>query len=1764
MTSKQPSGGASTQRLTEPELIEERRRCAFHQDDSDPAQTKKPADPQNVVGLALSGGGIRSALYNDGFLQGLSHRGFLRYVDYLASVSGGGYIAGHLISQGSASESHDETKCFHDSPRSESSASKDQENFERWHLGRDPQTGQIDPDRLAGVGGYLSRPMQLLPAYLWACVFSLAFYFGTCAIVATLVAIFWRSFDDPMFRLLYMDTFGIRTGDELMIAFIPFILLLIFYVVCEVVFTAIRLYSGFNNRKRQLWHAKFRATLLVGLLLAFLTSIAIFLGNSTTKVNATSSASIHLNQYAQYLAVIAGALQVLVFFGSDQLLRSERQEAKSWQKALQKLVSASVLMLLLFALVHWMGRENISRFVDQRNPSFVIGDIDKWYALKSVLSDPKDREYSKALQAIDKQWEMFNGKPDLVDHLPAYLKPVDPWEETLAASRWRVWTKLKVEPSGYFSKQQYKSEKLEGVWFIEHRVFAAAIGYWLTIRDHNHETLMKELQPKLKDDPGFFLIMSQSDTYPPSVADTYEIVRRCYVLNLVLQQYQQALLNKWNERLKSPHLTAELIARVVASSDVPSSAGNPSQLVSNTIMNMLEEKASDLSSDQRQQLTMAARIMRAMEAEESKSAKDRGVAGTQTLKVNGKELTSTVKTQLARDRAYTKANRLLLEVLYPSVIRRIDLPSTYVINPYDQRARQSWLGFFFIVALVGTSASLFRYQYSAVFRFYRNQIGMNFLIPGSNGKSMLNEALFKLRPTSKGLPYPLMLAASLEPVTIEGSYQVRTRPFLLSPINCGDDDSNEAHNQSSSEQFSLKQRSSDPPITLGDAVTLSGAAVSPLMTNNRVLALLVDIFNTGLGAQVYRASRGTVASRSVTLIRDRLSWSIAVVLAILFVYVILVTTSDWLQVIAATVLVCLVFYSLVTEKGSPHFLRTLFFPREIGKRSQSHTEEPISHKSFYVADGGFCDYLGVSSLLRRRCELIMVSDAGANVGTDHLGTLAKMCQTAQAELGVNFLDLDHEAPIDFGRLQVDERRLVHQPYLIMRVRYPDGSQGLLVYCQMAITETDPIEIKQIRNKFPKFPDEPTVNQFYSDDQVAAYRALGYHVASKVCGELERWNFFRRDVATANDSGTSTQAGNPSVKTPTSSSGIESFRQALASDSFRHNPSQPSGVPYFEVIRERLLTAYRLACYEEISYRRDDIYCEAIWPVTDFAFPNFHLHAERVFSERETSLKTWHELDDNPWLQVYEKSGDVRSAYRTAVSRDINAMGIEDDSYSYIIFDCLRKLHPTGQPCNEYLKTLFASHLVNLAVACQELHRGKPHATFQIGGRLKLIDLCRRISEQLVSDDVDDQFVQEKLDRIAAELTELERSIFQGSEHVTVVSFVQCLALSWGRFVRETAEARGINNKRLIIAQASTVFQSKGTPVRAESCMVETRRELDRGMRLMQTQRVLKALARTWYLGFLGRQAKKAFIGRPDLTFNFSTVADELQLSGTETANLAKAWVNLFRSNSELASIYHNAVTQSRDVTEFDEVCYLEDLYREVVKKLAASKNVAGRAMHWHMSATALATFSLSLKKPMKDVSLGRLRSIVNWTDQWKKLRTTSGRVTDDQDLESKLQQLTTELIAGPFKAGLSGDWSPEASAVFGKCLICFWAKTLKTNSDGEAKINSDRMEKFFAATASGAKSSEAEPGSQAATSHSVAMPTIEDLVPLMTPTRQSELQLALGRIWYINYLTEEEFNHFQQRQGRHSPESRQPRSPMPQPLPKQITPSRSRRTPPKK
>ena len=63
-------------------------------------QVPKRARPieKDLIGLAFSGGGIRSATFNLGVIQALARHNLLPLVDYLSTVSGGGYIGSWLTS----------------------------------------------------------------------------------------------------------------------------------------------------------------------------------------------------------------------------------------------------------------------------------------------------------------------------------------------------------------------------------------------------------------------------------------------------------------------------------------------------------------------------------------------------------------------------------------------------------------------------------------------------------------------------------------------------------------------------------------------------------------------------------------------------------------------------------------------------------------------------------------------------------------------------------------------------------------------------------------------------------------------------------------------------------------------------------------------------------------------------------------------------------------------------------------------------------------------------------------------------------------------------------------------------------------------------------------------------------------------------------------------------------------------------------------------------------------------------------------------------------------------------------------------------------------------------------------------------------------------------------------------------------------------------------------------------------------------------------
>jgi hypothetical protein len=142
-------------------------------------------------------------------------------------------------------------------------------------------------------------------------------------------------------------------------------------------------------------------------------------------------------------------------------------------------------------------------------------------------------------------------------------------------------------------------------------------------------------------------------------------------------------------------------------------------------------------------------------------------------------------------------------------------------------------------------------------------------------------------------------------------------------------------------------------------------------------------------------------------------------------------------------------------------------------------------KFLMVSDGGHFENLAVYELVKRRCKVIIASDAECDptLSFEGLGSLIRMCQ----------VDFGFEIKIDVGSL----RPRAGSPWSEQRcavgtIDYGDDT-GYLVYLKSAMTGHEPTAVLQYKARHSHFPHETTGDQFYAEDQFESYRRLGAEV-----------------------------------------------------------------------------------------------------------------------------------------------------------------------------------------------------------------------------------------------------------------------------------------------------------------------------------------------------------------------------------------------------------------------------------------------------------------------------------------------------------------------------------------------------------------------------------------------------------------------------------------------------------------------------------------------
>jgi len=147
-------------------------------------------------------------------------------------------------------------------------------------------------------------------------------------------------------------------------------------------------------------------------------------------------------------------------------------------------------------------------------------------------------------------------------------------------------------------------------------------------------------------------------------------------------------------------------------------------------------------------------------------------------------------------------------------------------------------------------------------------------------------------------------------------------------------------------------------------------------------------------------------------------------------------------------------------------------------------------KYLNLSDGGHFENLGMYELIRRRCRYVIAIDGEADPDYrfEGLGGAVRKCRN------------------DFGIDIVINPRPIHLKdgingahCVVGRIHYPEGEDkhGWLLYIKSSATGDEPADVEEYRREHPDFPQQSTIEQFFTESQFESYRMLGLHVVNTV-------------------------------------------------------------------------------------------------------------------------------------------------------------------------------------------------------------------------------------------------------------------------------------------------------------------------------------------------------------------------------------------------------------------------------------------------------------------------------------------------------------------------------------------------------------------------------------------------------------------------------------------------------------------------------------------
>jgi predicted acylesterase/phospholipase RssA len=257
-------------------------------------------------------------------------------------------------------------------------------------------------------------------------------------------------------------------------------------------------------------------------------------------------------------------------------------------------------------------------------------------------------------------------------------------------------------------------------------------------------------------------------------------------------------------------------------------------------------------------------------------------------------------------------------------------------------------------------------------------------------------------------------------------------------------------------------------ITIGTAVAISGAAASPNMGSysDPALGFLMTLFDVRLGWWIGNPRREGMKNENPRV-------GFAAVMRKLFGS----KRDGW-------------------KNGSPRVGFACLLQELLGNTSDDS-------KYVYLSDGGHFENLAVYELVRRRCKLIIASDASCD-SAYAFGDLFNAIERCRTDFGVEIImqELQEIRP----KANPDDPSILRAEahFAVGKIRYnPDlpEEDGTIIYLKPALLESDPCDVLAYATKDKAFPHDTTANQWFDEAHFENYRALGEASGSAASGEI---------------------------------------------------------------------------------------------------------------------------------------------------------------------------------------------------------------------------------------------------------------------------------------------------------------------------------------------------------------------------------------------------------------------------------------------------------------------------------------------------------------------------------------------------------------------------------------------------------------------------------------------------------------------------------------